>query len=96
MKVVKIPVQRAYPKSISFGLETYTIKFSRRLKHYGETDPETKTITIRSGLSPRLTLTTFIHELIHVIEFEHPLKISHKMVYELEKAIVELLLDNFL
>lgn len=96
MKIVRLPIQRTYPKTISFGLETYKIKFSKRLKCYGMTDPETKTITIKAGLSPRLTLTTFIHELLHVVEFEHPLKISHKMVYELEKALVELLIDNFL
>jgi len=96
MKTFKLPTQKQYPKSIHFSLQTYEIRFVKNLKHYGDTDPEKKLIRIKAGLSPRMTLTTFVHELLHVIEFEHPLKLAHKTVYSLEAAILELLLDNFL
>lgn len=96
MKQVKLPLQSAYPKAIHFAPYVYRIIFVKNLDCYGETDPVKKTIKIKKGLSPRMTLTTFIHELLHVIEFDQPVKLKHKTVYKLEQAIVELLLDNFL
>lgn len=63
---------------------------------YGETDWVKKVITIKADMSRRETLSTLVHELLHVIEFEAPVKIKHKTIYKLEKAVVELLLDNFL
>lgn len=96
MKTIKLPFQKSYPKKIHFGEEIYTVSFKKGLKCFGQTDPSKKLITIKLGLSPRQTLATFIHELLHMIEFDHPLKMSHAMVYELEKAITEILLDNFL
>lgn len=96
MKIVKLPLQASYPKKIHFSNTTYKIIFKKGLDCYGETDPEKKTITIKDGLSPRQLLTTLIHELLHVIEFDHPVKLRHKTVYKLESAIMEILLDNFL
>lgn len=96
MKILKLPIQSKYPKVIHFGTEVYRIKFKKGLDCYGQTDPSKKTITIKHGLSPRMLLTTFVHELLHLCEFEHPVKIKHKTVYKLEQAIMELLLDNFL
>lgn len=96
MKTFKLPRQSQYPKTVQFGIEVYKLKFKKGLDCYGYTDSGTKTITIKDGLSPRMTLATYVHELLHVIEFEHPLKLKHKTIYKLEAAIVELLLDNFL
>jgi hypothetical protein len=96
MKTISLPLPGAYPKRIYFANECYKIRFNKRLKCYGITDAETKTITIKAGLSPRAFLETLIHELLHVIEFEMPLKMRHKKVYKLERAITNLVLDNFL
>lgn len=93
---MKLPKPRAYPKKIYFASECYRVRFKKGLNCYGKTDSNKKTVTIKHGMSERETLATFVHECLHVIEFETPLKIKHKMVYELEKAIVEMLLDNFL
>ncbi len=93
---MKLPRQSKYPKTIHFASECYRIKFKKDMDCYGETNAVKKTITIKSGMSRRETLTTLVHELLHVIEFEAPVKLKHKTVYKLEKAIVELLLDNFL
>lgn len=95
-KVFRLPIQKMYPKEIQFCAETYKIIFKKGLDCYGETDPGAKTIKIKDGLSPRNLFATFVHEIIHVIELELPFRIKHKDVYKLEKAIVELFLDNFL
>lgn len=96
MKIFKLPEQKAYPKEIHFAPYVYKIIFVKGLNCYGETDPVKKTIKIKKGLSPRMTLTTFVHELLHVVEFDQPVKLKHKTIYKLEQALVELLLDNFL
>lgn len=96
MKTIHIPGKKAFPKQIYYGHECYKIRYKKRLGCFGMTDSEKKVITIKSGLSPRQLLATIVHELLHVIEFERPIKIRHKQVYKLEAAIVELLLDNFL
>ena len=98
MKTFRLPHQSMYPKEIHFSKETYRIVFKKRKNwdRYAETDAGTKTITIKDGLNPRELFFTFIHELLHVIEFEKPLKITHKLVYKLEEAIGKMILDNFL
>jgi Zn-dependent peptidase ImmA (M78 family) len=96
MKKIKLPLQSEYPNKIHFSDVVYRVKFKKGLKCYGYTDSSKKLIVIKKGISPRQTLCTFVHELLHVIEFDHPVKIKHKTIYKLEAAIVELLLDNFL
>jgi hypothetical protein len=92
---MNIPHPKHYPKKIYFASECYKIKFLKSLKDYGETDSGKKEIRLKYGMSSRETFMTFLHELLHVIEFETPLKIKHKDIYMLEKAIFELLFDNF-
>lgn len=92
----RLPKQNQYPKRIYFSNECYRIKFKKGLNCFGITDSEKKLITIKDGLSPRELLNTVIHELLHVIEFERPIKIKHKKIYKWERAIAELLIDNFL
>lgn len=96
MKVFKLPLQKNYPRKVYFADECYKIVFKKNLECYGITDPEKKTITIKDGLSPRALLATWVHEMIHLMEMEQPIKISHKDVYKWERAVVELLIDNFL
>lgn len=96
MKKVKLPRQCKYPKSIYFKNEQYEVQFKTKLGCYGKTDGTRKKITIKKAMSERETLSTFIHELLHVIEFETPIKLKHKTIYKLEQSIMELLLDNFL
>lgn len=90
------PLPAKYPKKIYVGMEIYRVIFTDKINCFGETDPEKRTIKLKKGMSPRSTLTTFIHELLHAIEFESDIKIKHKQIYELEAGIFELLVDNFI
>lgn len=96
MKTLRLPTQKQYPRRIHFGNEAYRVVFRKRLDCYGMTDSGRKVITIKDGLSPRELMSTFIHEVLHVIEFELPMRIKHKQVHQLEESIMKLLLDNFL
>lgn len=90
------PQQGAYPDKIYFRKETYRLQFVKNLDCYGITDAGNKTIKIKKGISPMQTFKTVIHEILHVIEFEGPVKLKHKTVYKLEDALFEILMDNFL
>jgi hypothetical protein len=43
-----------------------------------------RTIFIQKGLGPRLEQETFVHELLHAIEFEYNVTIPHRLIYALE------------
>ena len=95
-KAFQLPSQEDYPKSITYDSETYHIVFKKHMKAFATTNSNSRIIKIRDGLPPRLLLATLIHEILHVIEFEYPLKLKHKTVFKLEEAITEIILDNFL
>ncbi len=92
---MQIPRKRDYPKVIYLRDDVYRVVFVKNLKPIGQTDATKKVIRIRAGLSRNETFRTFIHELLHVLEFSWPLKIKHKTVYKLEKALFQLFIDNF-
>jgi len=45
--------------------------------------------------NPRYQMSTFIHEVLHAIEYELELKVSHKAIYGFEEGLLQVLLDNF-
>ena len=97
---MKLPKKRDYPKSLRLGDETYKIKFVRKFKGcdetLGECDPEAKEIRIKYGQSDEETFKTLIHEICHgLLEFEHDLKVKHRLVYGIERALYQFLIDNF-
>lgn len=94
--LLRLPKQNKYPKKIHYKDITYKIRFVKNLNCYGETDPGKKEIRIKHGISEREMFKTLLHELLHLVELETPIKLKHKTVYKLEQAIFELLIDNFL
>ena len=53
----------------------------------GMCHPDLKQIHIKNGMSKAATLKTFIHELLHAIEFAYEIKIEHKTIYSLEDPL---------
>lgn len=53
-----------------------------------------KQIVIKKGQSKNETLSCFVHEITHAICFERRIKITHKAVYGLEKAVLFLIKAN--
>lgn len=87
----------AYPKTVYIKGKTYSVTFEEELDLLGFMDPEDRRIVIRSGMNPRETLRTFIHECLHAIDEESgKTNLTHKQVYALEESIWEFLEDNIL
>jgi hypothetical protein len=93
---MKLPNIKDYPKKLHLRGETYKVVFVKGLKVLGETDSSKRLIRIRAGMSKNETFRTFLHECIHFLEFEYPVKLKHKTVYKLEEALYNLISDNFL
>jgi len=92
---VKIPSIKDYPKKIHLRHTTYKIRFVKRLGACGETDPNKFEIRIKKGMSRNETFRTLLHEVLHLVEFEWPVKLKHKTIWKLEAALFDLLIDNF-
>lgn len=60
----------------------------------GECRPDNKQIVLRRGRPERETLQTFIHEILHAVEFEYGAAIPHRLVYQLEEAFEAILRLN--
>lgn len=61
----------------------------------GFADGHAKMIILKNGLSEDELLETIVHEILHAFTFEYPrLKISHPLIYKLEKPIVNLIKLN--
>lgn len=60
----------------------------------GECRFDSKQIAIKSGQSERELFKTFVHEVLHAVEFERGIKMPHKTVYQLEDAVFYLLFHN--
>jgi Zn-dependent peptidase ImmA (M78 family) len=95
---MKLP--RKYWSELHFNDETYLIKFVKRIpgekaSTVGLCDPEKKLIYIKKGMSLSQTFRTFFHEALHALCDEYKIKIRHKDIYKLEKAICDTLMMNF-
>lgn len=64
----------------------------RYLFRMGETDPNTRTITLWYALAPRKLRETFCHEYLHAFEFEYEIAIPHDTICQLEKPLVNIFL----
>ncbi len=59
----------------------------------GLTCDEHKTIYLTLGVSPKLRWRNFMHEIMHVAEYEHGLVIKHSTIYRIEDPVAELIAD---
>lgn len=95
--MAKKPISEVIPRKVRITAKvSYTVLFVDKLDidNMGVCDPNTRQILILLGMSTKDTLATFIHELLHAMEFEHGIEIPHKAVHQLDVAIESLLRLN--
>jgi hypothetical protein len=94
----KLPGVRDYPKEVLLNGVVYKVRFVKKFDEddtLGECCPSDEEIRIKLGQSRQDILKTFIHELLHMIEFEGPVELKHSIIYKLENHIYDLLIHNF-
>ena len=96
---MKLWSQDDYPTHVRIGDEEYRISFRKYIPKsdnaVGLCDPEKQVIYIKKGQSAAETYYTFIHEVLHAFEFELDIKLDHRTVYKLERALGDFCLQNF-
>lgn len=63
-------------------------------KTLGEMRPDVKQIVIKTGQTPKNTVITYLHEVIHSISNEFDIGLTENQVLKCEKAIYYLLKKN--
>jgi hypothetical protein len=98
--IIRYPRPSEYPEKIEVlpGV-FYHISFHKVILRdrncHGSCNDTNRRIRLRLGQSNRALLETFVHELLHAIEFELKLKIPHKSLDEVATALVRVLALNF-
>lgn len=97
---MKLPGVKDYKTEIHINDETYTIKFVKRIPGekkdvVGLCDDTKRIIHVRSGLTKSQMFRTYLHEVLHAMDAEWEIKLTHRQVYLLEKALGDLFLSNF-
>lgn len=90
---------RDYPREIMVGEDLWAVRFVRRLpedSQLGLCDPSEQTIYIRLGQTQEERLKTFLHELLHAIEYEYKIVMPHRLIHRLEDPLARFLIDNYL
>lgn len=90
---MKIPKKVRITSKVVYKVQIVTA-FEKEPYTMGTCCPDDKLILLRADLSPRNLLVTFIHELIHAMQFEHGIKIRHSSINQLDSAIERLLRLN--
>lgn len=94
---------KAYPTELKVGDRVYRIRFVSSIRGcrklgkgstMGIHDPNRCEILLKKGMSTDDTLKTLFHELVHALQFEYKIKISHEDVYKFEEAIFDFLWAN--
>ena len=93
-----------YPTRLKIGDKTYRIRFVKSIRRckrpigkgatVGLHDPNRLEILIKKGMSEDETLKTLLHEIVHSIEAEYDIKISHSGVYKFEEALFDFICAN--
>lgn len=94
---MKYPRKKDYPKTFPLGPKGSIWRVQWRMPRddrpwCGRCCPDTKTIELELGRTPKQTLEDFIHELIHALAFELniPKLHHHGWIRKLEGAVAEL------
>ena len=92
-----------YPREIQVGEALWEVRFVRQLEEsdparitWGLCDPSDQIIYIRLGQSQGERLKTFLHELLHAIEYEYKITMPHRLIHKLEDPLARFLMDNYL
>ena len=92
MKTPRIPARIKIKNKVIY--EVVWVESFKDPDVLGECRFEARQIALKKGQSERETLKTVTHEILHAIEYERGIKLSHKSIYQLEDAIYYILFHN--
>lgn len=99
--IKKLPKANQYPKELLINGLNWRVIFVDQIEGkntLGLCDSETKTIQLVRKMEPKERAVSFIHEVLHAIEYSYNFDIdptvAHKIIYKLSEALVDTLIVN--
>lgn len=97
---MKLNGQRSYAATWLVGDNLWDLKFVKTAgdsdSNRGLCDPSNRTVYVLRGMDRGEIFRTFLHEILHAIEFENEIDIKHEIIEKLEDGIADFILENFL
>lgn len=92
------------PRKILVNGDLYQVSFRKDLGPsgskgrmiFGICDEFDHMILIKTGLTPKQRWATFLHELLHAIEYSFKTEYPHKMINCLDTKLAAVLMDNWI
>lgn len=72
--------------------DEYIIYQGRRCR--GLCNGDTREIHIYTGQREKMIFSTLLHELLHAIEFTYGVQMPHRLIFELEGPLADMLMKN--
>lgn len=91
---MKIPRQLVIKGAHWNVVLTRTLNVCEGEQILGLCDPSLRTITIDKKQTPKQQWSTFMHEVLHALEFEYQVPISHKIIEKIEGPLGDFVKDN--
>jgi len=87
-----------YPKSLKVRNKNYKLEFTKDITDAGiwTVGANGSKIQISEFQSEKEKFKTVIHEVLHAIEHEYKIKISHKLIHALENPLARFINDNMI
>ena len=88
------------PKKILVGGLLYEISYEENMlrdrSSYGQSSGNKQSIVLDPKVSQQLQETTFIHEVLHQIDFVYNIGLKHEDIYALEAGLYAFLKNNII
>ncbi len=96
MKKKRLKIPRAVKVKNKCEVEVVWVEGFKDPYQYGEyrTTATSKQIALKKGMSEKLTQVIFFHELLHAIELERGVKLTHESIYKLSEALYYVMFHN--
>lgn len=92
MKTPRIPARIKIKNKVTY--EVVWVDSFKDPKTLGECRFDARQIALKKGLSDKPTFKCFSHEVLHAIEYERGIELSHRAIYQMEDAIYYILFHN--
>ena len=83
------------PKRVKILGQIYTVGYQSEMQDdMGECDYQNNTITLLSGMPEEKMMQTFLHEIVHAIDFTMNLNLKENQVDNMSVALYQILKEN--
>lgn len=88
--------KKSYAKWWVIGDTVWSLIFKKRMERgaFGWCVYDQQRIEIKEQISNDEKFLTLIHECLHALSDEYKIKLSHKQIYQLERALSEFIVSN--